>query len=129
MPTPIDNLQKIPTIYVNPITGYSPRHKDNFLLIDSWLNFNLGAVVPTAPVLLVGRCAWGREKKSLFSNGRQAHETILLGGGVGYQFSEYFRMVLYYEAIRYHVDYTLHDSTRKDPTPNNSVYIKTEVKF
>jgi hypothetical protein len=117
------------TIYVTPITGYSPRHKDNFLLIDSWLNFNLGAVVPTAPVLLVGRCAWGREKKSLFSNGRQAHETILLGGGVGYQFSEYFRMVLYYEAIRYHVDYTLHDSTRKDPTPNNSVYIKTEVKF
>jgi hypothetical protein len=117
------------TTYVDPFTSYAPRHKDNFLLIDSWLNFNLGAIVRTAPVLIMGRCAWGRESKSLLSNGRQAHETLLLGGGVGYQFSEYFRMALYYEAIRYHVKYAFHDFTRKDPTPNNSVYIKTEIKF
>jgi hypothetical protein len=117
------------TTYVDPVTGYAPRHKNNFLLIDSWLNFNLGAVVRPAPVLIMGRCAWGRESKSLLSNGRQGRETLLLGGGVGYQFSEYFRMALYYETIRYHVRYALHDFTRKDPTPNNNVYIKAEVKF
>jgi hypothetical protein len=117
------------TIFISPITGYSPRHQDKFMLIDSWLNINIGAIAPTAPVLFVGRCAWGREHKSLLSNGRQAHETIVLGAGAGYQFSEYFRLVLYYEAIRYHVDYALHDVTRKDPTPNNNVYIKTEIKF
>lgn len=116
-----------PTTY--PV-GFQPRHKLNFFLVDAWFNFNLGAVTP-AGVLLLGRASWGRELSSFAGNMRQPHETLVLGGGVGYQFSQYFRMVLYYETIRYKVEpfMNLHDVTKKNPTPNNNVYIKAEVKF
>ncbi len=108
----------------------SVRHKLKYYLIDSWFNVNLGAVTP-AGVLLLGRAAWGKEFASLAGNMRQAHTTLILGGGVGYQFSKYFRMILYYETIRYQAGPYLgfHDITKKDPTPNNNVYIKAEVKF
>lgn len=112
-----------------PVQGYSPRYRQRFLLIDSWLNFNLGAIVRPAPILIVGRLAWGRELKSLLANERRSNETLVLGGGMGYQFNEHFRIMLYYETIRYHVAMSLHDISKKDPTPNNNVYIKAEVKF
>lgn len=122
-------MQFAKTYFVYPLMGYSPRYKQRFLMLDSWFNFNLGAIVKPAPLLLIGRCAWGRELKSVLANQRHLNETLILGGGVGYQFSDYFRMVLYYETVRYQVAYKLHDITKKDPTPNNNVYIKAEVKF
>ncbi len=106
------------------------RHKLKYYLVDAWFNLNLGAVTP-AGVLLLGRAAWGKELSSFAGNMSQPHETLVLGGGVGYQFSQYFRMILYYETVRYHVKpfMNLHSITKKDPTPNNNVYIKAEVKF
>jgi hypothetical protein len=99
-----------------------------FLLIDSWINLNLGAVTP-AGILVVGRCSWGKEMKSLLGNDREGRETLLLGGGLGYQFNKYFRMVLYYETIRYSLMTKFHYFTKKDPAPNNNVYVKLEAKY
>lgn len=108
--------------------GYVPKHRVKFFLVDSWINLNLGAVTP-AGILMVGRCSWGKELSSLLGNQREARETLLLGGGLGYQFNKYFRAVLYYETIRYALHTKLHYFTRKDPTPNNNVYIKLEAKY
>jgi hypothetical protein len=108
--------------------GYSAGYRMKFLLVDSWFNFNLGAITP-AGILLMGRCSWGREMKSLLGNGRQQRETLLLGGGLGYQFNKYFRMVLYYEGIRYSLMTKLHYFSQKDPAPNNNVYVKLEAKY
>jgi hypothetical protein len=110
--------------------NFAVRHKLKYYLVDAWFNINLGAVTP-AGVLLLGRAAWGKELSSFAGNMKQPHETLVLGGGVGYQFSQYFRMVLYYETVRYKVEpfMNLHDRTKKNPTPNNNVYVKAEVKF
>jgi len=108
---------------------YAPGHTEHFYLIDSWVNFNLGAIVKPAPVLVVARYGYGKELKSLIGNERRTHETIVAGAGVGYQFSRYFRMVAYYEYIRYHEGTWFNDFAKKDPTPNNSVYVKAEVKY
>jgi hypothetical protein len=122
-------MQFSKTSFIYPYTGYTPRYRQKFLMVDAYFNFNLGALVRPAPVLLLGRCGWGREPKSLLGNRRRAHETLALGVGAGYQFSEYFRMVVYYENIRYHVAQKVHDVSKKDPTQNNNIYIKAEVKF
>jgi hypothetical protein len=121
------------TVYITGSTpaefyGYSAAYRMRFLLIDSWINLNLGAVTP-AGILVIGRCSWGKEMKSLLANDREGRETLLLGGGLGYQFNKYFRMLLYYETIRYSLMSKLHYFTKKDPAPNNNVYIKLEAKY
>lgn len=126
-------MQFSKTAFLYPVanftTGYTPRYVEKFYLIDSWVNFNLGGIVPTAPVLIVGRCAYGKELKSLLGNQRQSRETLIAGVGAGYQFSENFRMVLYYEWVNYNLSSTYKDPTRKNPSPNNNVYIKAEAKY
>ncbi len=126
----VPEMQFSQTSWVYPITSYSPRHKLDFYLVDSWFNINLGAVTPAA-VLFIGRLAWGRELPSAAGNMDQVHNTLVMGIGLGYQFSKYFRMSLYYESVTYDVQptYNLHNFTKKNPTPNNNVYIKAEVKF
>lgn len=121
------------TVFVSSSTpaefyGYTAGYRMKFLLVDSWINFNLGAITP-AGILVLGRCSWGRELKSLLGNDREQHETLLLGGGLGYQFNKYFRMAVYYEAIRYSLGTKFHYFTKKDPTPNNNVYVKLEAKY
>ena len=117
------------TVFVYPLTGYVPRHLEKFYLIDSWVNFSLGALVPTAPVIVVGRFAYGKELKSLLANQRQSRETFIAGAGAGYQFNDHFRMVLYYEWVNYNLDSKYHDPTRKNPSPNNNIYVKAEAKY
>ncbi|MBN2160490.1 MAG: hypothetical protein JW807_13935 [Spirochaetes bacterium] len=116
------------TFNVSPFEGYRPRHKDKFYLIDSWLNFNLGAITPLG-FLVVGRCAYGQEMKGLLANNRVMRETLVLGGGAGYQFNKHLRLVLYYENIRYHSRSKWHSIADKDPSLNNNVYIKAEAKY
>lgn len=116
------------TYHVSPFEGYRPRHIEKFYLIDSWLNVNLGAVMPFG-LLMVGRCAYGQEMKSLLANNRVMRETLVLGGGAGYQFNEHLRLLLYYENIRYHSRSKWHNKADKDPSLNNNVYIKAEAKY
>jgi hypothetical protein len=125
--------QLYPIVY--PLTAisqldnnYKPGYREKFMLVDSWLNINIGAVT-AAPVLITGRFAWGKEMGSLLGNYHQSHETLLAAAGLGYQFSKYFRLMGYYEYSRYTVAGKYHDPTRKDPAPNHNVYVKTEVKF
>lgn len=114
--------------FTSPMSSYSAGHIVKFYLVDSWFNLNLGAVTP-AGVLLLGRCAWGRELPTFAGNLGQTRETLVLGGGAGYQFSQYFRMVLYYETVRYRMTAYIKSFSKKDPTPNNNVYVKAEIKF
>jgi hypothetical protein len=111
-----------------PYTGFTKRYRIKSYLVDSWINVNLGAVTP-AGILLLGRCAYGKELKSLLGNQRQSRETLVLGGGLGYQFNQYFRMAVYYETIRYTLGTKVHNISLKDPTANNNVYIKVEAKY
>jgi hypothetical protein len=122
-------MQFSKTVFILPITSFASGHKEKFYLLDSWLNFNLGAVVRPAPILIVGRFAWGREKKSLIGNERQERDTLVAAGGAGYQFNQYFRMVLYYEYIKYHLGVVIGDFSKRDPTPNQNIYLKAEVKY
>ncbi len=65
----------------------------------------------------------------MLANQRQSRETLLLGGGAGYQFNGNFRMMLYYETIRFKMAAKISDVTRRNPTPNNNVYVKFEAKY
>jgi hypothetical protein len=112
-----------------PAMWYVPGHTLHFYLIDSWFNFNLGALIKPAPILLVARCGYGKELKSLVGNERQTHETLVIGAGLGWQFSRYFRLAAYYEQVRYHMGTWYNDFTKKDPATNNNVYVKAEVKY
>ncbi len=117
------------TAFIFPITAYAPNHTEKFYLIDSWLNFNLGAVVRTVPILIIGKCAYGTEMKSLIGNQRQQRTTIVAGAGLGWQFNQYFRLAAYYEYINRHLAAYITYFSKKDPTPNNNVYLKFEVKY
>ena len=82
-------------------------------LVEAWVHFFLGHFVPQAPVIMVGRFAYGKHIKSTQNN-----YTTLLAGGVGYKFNKYFRVLAYYESYK-----------KKDEPGDAAFYIKTEAKF
>jgi hypothetical protein len=105
-----------------PVMWYVPGHTLHFY-------FNLGALVKPATVLLIAKCGYGKELKNLLGNQRQSHETLVVGAGIGWQFSRYFRLAAYYEQVRYHMGTWYNDFTKKDPAANNNIYVKLEVKY
>jgi len=127
-------IQFTRTDFILPVTDYEPGHKVKYYLVDSWINFNFGAIMRTIPILAVGRCAWGREVKNEIENARNQRDTIVVGAGVGYQFNQHFRLAAYYEYIRYTLTGAEeimegNDFSRRNPTPNNNVHLKVEVKY
>ncbi len=108
--------------------AYMGRHKERFVLVDSWLNLDLGAITP-AGVLILGRFAWAREFKGLLANSREEKNTLITAGGAGYRFNKNFRLAGYYEYIRYWSYRKLYYLNLKNPDPNHNVYIKAEVGF
>jgi len=87
----------------NLITAFTPKYKKHFTLSDSWVNFNLGALVPDAPVLLVGRFVYGKELPSMVANKMKTTVTIVKTIGLGWQFNNNVRVVGYYENIDYRI--------------------------
>jgi hypothetical protein len=87
----------------NLVTAFSPKYKKHFVLSDSWVNFNLGAIVPDAPVLLVGRFVYGKELPSMVANKMKTTTTIVKTIGLGWQFNNNVRIVGYYENIDYRI--------------------------
>lgn len=105
-----------------------PRSRSHYILVDTWLNVDLGALTP-ANVLLVGRCIFGREQKNFQVNLRRQHDTLLINAGVGYRVNKNLRFLLMYEHVYYWVQSRLTYPYQRDPTPNRNVYVKTEVQF
>ncbi|HRZ26888.1 MAG TPA: hypothetical protein P5346_10000 [Spirochaetota bacterium] len=81
-------------------------------LIEAWLHFNLGSFVKQAPVLVIGRFSYGMK------NADQDKPTVLLAGGLGYQFNKHIRLLAYYESYK-----------TKDEPGNAAFYIKSEARF
>ncbi|HOO73118.1 MAG TPA: hypothetical protein PK926_15280 [Spirochaetota bacterium] len=81
-------------------------------LVESWVHFNLGSFVNQAPVLVIGRMAWGVKNADL------DHPTLLLAGGAGYQFNKHLRLLAYYESYK-----------PKGEAATAAFYIKSEAKF
>jgi len=139
-------------IYIYPV------QKRGYMIVDSWLHFSLGAVVPTVPLIVTGRFVYGIQRgtyqKFLTDDecGKQ-RESILYGVGLGWKFNKNVRILVGFELQRYFVKKNRVLRYAEDPAggtdyfngaafgigdvyvgsrnPHDArrVYIKTEVKF
>jgi hypothetical protein len=108
----VSDFLKVGGNYVLHGNKVSDESAQTYNLIETWVHFNLGPLVSQAPVLLVGRYAYG------FKNSDPGNPTHLLAGGVGYEFNKYFRVLAYYESYK-----------PEHSAGNAAFYIKTEAKF
>jgi len=89
-------------VYVYPVK------KTGYMLLDSWLNFNLGAVVPSAPLLVTGRFVYGLQRgtyQKLYTDKEcgKTRSTMLYAIGLGWQFNKNFRILVGGELQKYFV--------------------------
>jgi hypothetical protein len=98
------------SMFGNLLAGYSiylyPRQRRGYQLIDSWLNFNLGAAVPEAPLLIMARFVYGFQDKTyqkFLSDTELAktRKTMLYLLGLGWRFNKNFRLMVGGEIQRY----------------------------
>ncbi len=135
-----------------------PTLTRGYMLVDAWLNFNPGAVVKDAPLLVTGRYAYGLQRgtyQKLITDKEcgKKRETHLYQAGVGWQFNKNFRILLGGELQKYFVkknsylranesqtsgsDYFNASGTgagfvyvgSKNPRDTKRVYVKAEVSF
>ena len=90
--------------------------KNDFKLLDCWLNVNLKDVTGY-PVLILGRYAFGEDKKVTDS------KVTYWGAGLGYKFNKNFRLAAYYENYKYA------DETTYPEKDNQTFYVKAEAKY
>ena len=136
----------------------APLQRRGFMLLDSWLNFNLGAVVADAPLLITGRFVYGLQRGTYQRNITdtecgKSRNTILYALGLGWAFSKNFRILLGGEIQKYYVNKNqvlAYTETRtaspnyynasalgagqifvgsRNPHDTKRVYIKAEVVF
>ncbi|OHD67968.1 MAG: hypothetical protein A2W19_06895 [Spirochaetes bacterium RBG_16_49_21] len=98
------------SLFGNVFSGQSinlyPVQKRGYQLLDSWLHFNLGGIVPTAPLLLAGRFVYGFQYRTYQKNlsdtelGKE-RRTLLYLVGIGWQFNKNVRILLAGEIQRY----------------------------
>jgi hypothetical protein len=85
-----------------------PVQRRGYQLLDAWLNFNLGGIVPTVPLIIVGRYTYGLKYKTYQKNlsdtdlGKQ-YSTMDYLLGIGWQFNKNVRILLGGEIQRYMV--------------------------
>jgi len=128
----------------NPPISSAPKHKKHFVLSDSWLNFNLGALVPDAPLLLAGRFVYGKEYPAMTANKMKTTTTMVKSVGLGWEFNSSVRIMGYYEHITYRIcqkqkgvivdnniypDLGTYVGYNRNPKAANNFYVKAEVKF
>jgi hypothetical protein len=83
-----------------------PVQRRGYQLLDSWLNFNLGGIVPTAPIIIVGRFVYGLQYRTYQKNlsdtelDKQRNTMIYLMG-IGWQFNKNVRILVGGEIQRY----------------------------
>jgi hypothetical protein len=130
-----------------------PTHRNGYMIIESFFNFNLGAVIPTAPLIIAGRVVYGLQRgtyQRLITDTECGKERIslLYAIGVGWQFSKNFRIFIGGEVQQYVVKknrvlrYEETDGTdywsngvesvftgSHNPHDTKRVYVKAEVAF
>ncbi len=134
-------------------------YTQKYLLVNGWLNVNLGAVVEPVPLLIIGQFAYGKKigSRAAFISSNTSSwsdkESVLLGAGVGWQFNKNVRFAVYYEHQNYSSEvsrvatysdaqaliasptselfnnYQSNYYLTKDPINKNNVYLKIEVKL
>ena len=102
---PNETTVGVQTSGIGSINVY-PVQKKGYQILDSWLNFNLGGVVPTAPLLIVGRFVSGLAYKTYQKNLTDTElgndrKTLLYLVGIGWQFNKNFRILVAGEIQRY----------------------------
>jgi hypothetical protein len=85
-----------------------PVQKRGYMLFDSWINVNLGAVIPVAPLLITGRFVYGLQRGTYQkyltdTECGKMRRTTLYALGVGWRFNKNFRMLLGVELQKYAV--------------------------
>lgn len=135
---------------------YYPKQRRGVMIVDAFFNFNLGAIVPDAPLLLTGRYVYGLQRptrQKLYSDTEYNKTRIshLFALGVGWQFNQNFRILVGGELQRYivykkRVDrynethaagtdyYRTWDGSyafigSNNPKDTKRVYVKAEVAF
>ncbi len=99
------------------VINYTPVLRRGYMLIDAWLNFNLGAAVEKAPLLITGRVVYGlsRGSNSVGSiniatpsvtqsteTGKE-RSTLLYALGIGWKVNQNFRIMVGGELQKYFV--------------------------
>lgn len=128
-----------------------PLKNNGYMLFDSWLNVNLGAVLESVPLLVTGRYVYGLQRGTYQKaiTDRECgteRSTMLYALGLGWQPNRHFRILLGGELQTYRVkkDRNLRYAEgasgsdyygdvfyigSRDPRDSKRVYIKTEVAF
>jgi len=136
-----------------------PLQKRGYMLFDSWLNFNLGPIVPEAPIIVTGRFVYGLQRGTYQKavtdpECGKSRTAFLYALGVGWAFNNNFRILLGGEIEQYFVrkSRVLSIAENRTSSPNwynasgitggttvfvgsrnphdtKRLYIKTEVKF
>lgn len=132
-----------------------PKQRRGAMIIDAFLNFNLGAVVPQAPLLLTGRFVYGLQRATdqkfyYDTEYRKERVSLLYALGIGWQFNKNVRILLGGELQKYIItkarelrylertssgtDWYGTGSTyvfagSRDPKDTRRVYVKAEVTF
>lgn len=87
-------------IYIYPV------QRRGYMILDSWLHFNLGAVAPAAPLILTGRFVYGIQRRTYQKYitdtecGKQ-RQSFLYAAGIGWRFNKNFRILIGAELQRY----------------------------
>ncbi|MBN2078013.1 MAG: hypothetical protein JW838_03550 [Spirochaetes bacterium] len=128
-----------------------PLKNNGYMLLDSWLNVNLGAVLESVPLLVTGRYVYGLQrgtyqKAITDTECGTERSTMLYALGLGWQLNKHFRILLGGELQTYRIrkdrvlryaegasgsEYygdTFYIGSR-EPRDAKRVYIKTEVAF
>jgi hypothetical protein len=103
------------------------RMQKRYRLLEAYLMMNLGALVPTFPLLIHGRYGNGIEMASRIGNSDTRRMTHMIAGGLGWAFSPSLRMLAYYERYIYEIGRV--DSGYRDPKPASNFMVKCEVAF
>jgi hypothetical protein len=101
-----NNITSITLFAGGPIISLYPVQRRGFMLLDSWLNFNLGDIVHSAPLLVTGRFVYGLVRGTYQRNITDAElgksrNTLLYALGIGWVFNKNFRILLGGEIEKY----------------------------
>ncbi len=132
-----------------------PKQRRGVMIIDTFFNFNLGPVVPKAPLLVTGRFVYGLQRATdqkfyYDTEYRKERVSLLYALGLGWQFNRNVRILLGGEIQKYNIKkarelrYLERTSAgtdwynaggnyyfagSKDPKDTKRVYVKAEVTF
>ncbi len=104
-----------------------PTVRKSYSLFEWYLMMNMGAVVPTLPVLLHGRLSQGYENAGQAANSDVRRRTRMFAAGIGWAFNAHLRILAYYERYMYDVGRRAYGY--RNPHPASNFMVKGEVAF